>query len=90
MPKYYVTTYDAEKEAFTPQKGVRKGPYTLWGLRTALRALRELGYDATKEDNSVLVERHPPPLVERGIMTTTCRCKECSAYSDSPLFMEQG
>lgn len=54
--QYFVTTYDLEKEAFTPQKGVRKGPYSLFGLRRALRSLREMGYMACKGDPSVLVE----------------------------------
>jgi hypothetical protein len=43
-PKYYVLTYDPEKEEFTPQKGVRQGPYTLFGLRKPLRKLENLGY----------------------------------------------
>ena len=31
-PQYYVTTWDPELEQYTPQKGVRTGPYTLFGL----------------------------------------------------------
>lgn len=42
---YFVTTWDTNKQAFTPQPGVRTGPYTLFGLRRALRELRQYGYD---------------------------------------------
>jgi hypothetical protein len=55
--RYYVTTYDPERGDFTPQAGVRTGPYTLFGLRRALRALRTWGYPATRDDPSVYVER---------------------------------
>lgn len=44
--RYFVTTWCNENQAFTPQKGVRTGPYSLFGLRKAIRALRELGYAA--------------------------------------------
>ncbi len=54
--RYYVTTWDSNKEAFTPQRGVRKGPYSLFGLRKALRALRTMGYSAHRHDPSVYVE----------------------------------
>lgn len=55
-PRYYVKTWDANKEEFTPQKGVRCGPYSLFGLRKALRELNCMGYD-TKRDtaHSILV-----------------------------------
>jgi len=43
-PKYYVATWDVKKGMFTPEKGVRTGPYSLWGLRNAIRKLRECGY----------------------------------------------
>jgi len=56
-PRYYVLTWDTDKQDFTPQKGVRTGPYSLWGLRKALRKLQQLGYSAGKGDASVLVER---------------------------------
>jgi len=46
--KYNVTTWDLDKQMWTPQKGVRKGPYSKWGLRKALRALRNLGYDTNR------------------------------------------
>lgn len=61
--KYFVTTWDTDQQDFTPQEGVPAGPWTLWGLRIALRALRELGYIASRfprpdgGDPSVLVER---------------------------------
>lgn len=59
---YYVTTWDSERQEFTPQKGVRTGPYTLFGLRKALRTLRGMGYQADRNDPSVYVER----AAERG------------------------
>lgn len=46
MKRYYVTTWDTDLQKFTPQKGVRKGPYTLFGLRKAIRTLRAMGYSA--------------------------------------------
>lgn len=58
--KYTVLTWDFDKEKFTPQKGVRSGPYTLWGLRRALRKLRQMGYSADRGDNSVFVEQVEP------------------------------
>ena len=54
-----MTTWDTYREEFTPQQGVRTGPYTLWSLRRALLALRCMGYDARRYDNSVLVEKYP-------------------------------
>lgn len=60
--RYFITTWNSDLERFTPQKGVRAGPYSLWGLRKALRALRRVGYPARKGDPSVLVdsvEAHP-------------------------------
>ena len=56
-PKYYVPTWDVDTQKFTPHAGVRTGPYTLFGLREALRKLQELGYAADRNDPSVLVER---------------------------------
>lgn len=53
--RYYVLTYDVEKEDFTPQSGVRSGPYSLWGLRKVLRKLREFGYDGRRNDNSIYI-----------------------------------
>ncbi len=56
-PKYDVTTYDPKTAGFTPQAGVRRGPWTMFGLRKALRALRAMGYDVGRNAPSVLVER---------------------------------
>lgn len=44
MKRYYIKTWDTDKQTFTPQKGVRCGPYSLFGLRKPIRALREMGY----------------------------------------------
>jgi hypothetical protein len=57
--RYYVETYDSNLEKFTAQRGVRKGPYSLFGLRTALRKLRSMGYPCDRDDPSVLVTRKP-------------------------------
>ncbi len=46
--KYFVTTYDGERQAWTPQRGVRTGPWSQFGLRKALRALRDIGYSITR------------------------------------------
>ena len=56
-PRYYVWTWDTNTQQFTPQGGVRCGPWSLFGLRRALRRLREMGYSARKGDPAVLVER---------------------------------
>ncbi len=57
--EYYVTTWDMDKQKYTPQKGVRKGPYSLFGLRKALRKLRTMGYSADRYDAYVRVDRLP-------------------------------
>ena len=54
---YYVQTWDAELQKFTPQNGVRCGPYSLFGLRQALRRLRDWGYEAGRHDPAVYVFR---------------------------------
>lgn len=57
-PKYTVTTWDADKQDFTPQKGVRAGPWSQWGLRRALRRLREMGYQTHRSvAHCILVEK---------------------------------
>ncbi len=56
-PKYYVETWDYEKHAYTPQKGVRTGPWSLWGLRKPLRLLRTMGYEGGRDSPSILVYR---------------------------------
>lgn len=45
---YGVTTWDSDLQEFTPQIGVPVGPYTLFGLRPALRALRQMGYGGVR------------------------------------------
>lgn len=57
---YRVLTWDCEKEKFTPQKGVRSRVHGLGGLRRALRALRNMSYEADRGDSSVLVEKLEP------------------------------
>lgn len=51
---YFVLTWDAEAQQWSPQKGVKPGPYTLFGLRKPLRKLAGMGYDGV-DDPSVLV-----------------------------------
>jgi hypothetical protein len=55
--RYYVTTRDNDRERFMPEKGVRCGPYSLFGIRKALRRLRRIGYRADRNDGLVLVVR---------------------------------
>lgn len=55
--RYYVTTWDGDKQKWTPQIGVRRGPHTIGGLRKALRKLRGMGYGTKKSDgNFVMIE----------------------------------
>jgi hypothetical protein len=57
-PKYEVLTWDMEKQDFTPQRGVRRGPYSQFGLRRPLRVLEAMGYDIKRSfAPSVLVKR---------------------------------
>ena len=53
--RYDVLTYDWDKREYTPQRGVRRGPWSKWGLRRALRKLRKLGYDTGRGSSSVFV-----------------------------------
>ena len=55
--KYYIKTWCSKSETFTPQRGVRCGPYSLFGLRQALRRLRDWGYEAGRHDPAVYVFR---------------------------------
>lgn len=56
--RYEVLTWDMDLQQFTPQKGVRRGPYTQFGLRKALRKLQTMGYDITRAGGvSIMVER---------------------------------
>ncbi len=54
--KYRVLTWDSDLQEFTPQRGVRSGPYSLFALRKPLRKLQTMGYSACRDDPSVLVE----------------------------------
>lgn len=62
-PRYEVLTWDSELQTWTPQQGVRRGPYTLWGLKRALRKLQGMGYPCNYSsyhdtgDTSVSVSR---------------------------------
>lgn len=56
MKRYYVFTWDVETQSWTPQQGVRCGPYSLFGLRKPLRKLRTMGYGARKGDPAVSVQ----------------------------------
>ncbi len=55
--RYEVLTYDIDTGEFTPQQGLKRGPWSKWGLRRALRRLRRMGYEGTRQDNSILVQR---------------------------------
>ncbi len=66
VTRYYVYTWDTYKEAFTPQQGLKSGPWSKWGLRRAIRCLRAMGYSCDyrgprgnrceQGDPSVLIE----------------------------------
>lgn len=57
-PTYEVLTWDMDLQKFTPQWGVRRGPYSQFGLRRALRKLRGMGYDTDRSGApSVLVQQ---------------------------------
>ena len=69
-PRYYIYTWDYEKEELTPQKGVRCGPYSLFGLRKAIRKLRAIGYPCDYSskhggDPSVSIRRDDGPMTEK-------------------------
>lgn len=66
--RYFVTTWDCNKQKFTPQQGVRTGPYSLFGLRKALKKLRDMGYEIKRAGAfSVLVESDEPwPNQQKG------------------------
>lgn len=49
--RYEVLTWDTYKDRFTPQQGVRRGPYTLFGLRKALRKLQDMSYPCDYRSN---------------------------------------
>lgn len=56
MPRYEVLTWDTHANAYTPDLN---GTYTLFGLRTAIRELRNLSYPCDRDDPSVLIRRLP-------------------------------
>ena len=64
MARYYVYTWDMDLQRFTPQSGVRCGPYSLWGLRRALRRLQSMGYDCGRQDAWVLVTNEAPTVLQ--------------------------
>ena len=64
--RYYIWTWDTFADEWTPQKGVRCGPYSLFGLRKALRALRGLGYPATRLPRQHYDDGGRPELVGSG------------------------
>lgn len=63
-PRYYLFTWDPAKQDFTPEPGVRCGPYTLFGLRKAFRNPKlssAVGGPIHRDHPSVLVERKDEP-----------------------------
>lgn len=79
-PRYSVTTWNPDTQEHTPQAGlgVRSQMVTLWGLRRALRALRELGYTCHRMhrrgggyfdeiDDDVYVQRIEPTSSEAAL-----------------------
>jgi hypothetical protein len=67
---YEVLTLDPETGVYTPQSGVPRGPYTLFGLRVALRQLMTMGYSARRSDQYVLVRRVPEKWEDKFAMVT--------------------
>lgn len=57
---YDVLTWDTDLQKFTPQTGVRRGPYTLFGTRRALRKLAQMGYAGRPSEPCVLVTQRVP------------------------------
>lgn len=53
-----VLTWDPDKRAWTPQKGLWAGPYTFRGALRACRKLRAMGYTTPKRDNFVMLDRY--------------------------------
>lgn len=70
QPLYTVTTYDIDLAAYTAAREVDVPTVNvpLWGVRAALRALQECGYDTYRGAPSIRVERTngaPLPDVQR-------------------------
>ena len=63
--RYYVRTWDAELQQYTPQRGVRCGPWSLWGLRKAIRKLRSMGYGC-EYSSDMGYWSDPAVLIQRG------------------------
>jgi len=57
MASYTIETADVGTDGYSPQPGVPHVVHGLAGLRRALRALRNIGYDAVRGDWAVKVER---------------------------------
>ena len=65
--QYDITTWSTLRQTFTPQRGVRRGPYTLMGLRRASVECREpIKLAAT--DRTTQVERMPKDMRRRKMM----------------------
>lgn len=61
--RYWIATYSMDLADFSPQVGVRVGPYSLFGLRKAFAKLRQLGYPCARDEPSVMViERNTNPF----------------------------
>jgi hypothetical protein len=64
-PGYYIETYDAVKETYTPHRGVRTGPWTLFGLRKAIRKLRAGGYPCNYQSRNLCCGCDPSVSIYR-------------------------
>lgn len=62
---YEVLTWDRDAQAFTPQIGVPRGPYTLWELKAALRKLQSMGYPCDRSHRDGETHSDPSVLVRR-------------------------
>lgn len=49
-PGYWVFTFDFDKRCWSPQIGVKAGPYKLFGLKKPIRELRSMGYGFGRAD----------------------------------------
>ena len=57
-PTYEITTWDMDKQEFTPQRGIQTPAVGQSGLRRSLRAAENFGYDVRRRGGySILVER---------------------------------
>jgi len=54
---YQVLTWDAERQTYTPQRGIATPVFGAGGLKRALRELEKHGYSARKGDSSVMIQR---------------------------------